>query len=82
MMTIGQILERVIHIVKRHGYETETYSNHLVVYGSEFKADITVIDDNIIIIETRGFPRDKIKIVKVKDLIMKSDDEISELLGI
>ena len=66
----------------RHGYKIKLYSNHLIIYGTEFKADITVIDDNIIIIETRGFPRDRIKIVKVKDLIMKSDDEISELLGI
>jgi hypothetical protein len=44
--------------------------------------DITVIDDNVIIVQTRGFPRDRIEIVRVKDLLGKSDEEIAMLLGI
>jgi hypothetical protein len=57
------------------------YSNHLIIYGSEFKADVTVIDDNVIIVETRDFPKDRIQIMKVEDLMEKSNEEISSLLG-
>jgi hypothetical protein len=35
----------------------------------------------VIIIETRDFPKDKIQIMKAKDLIERPDEEISSLLG-
>jgi hypothetical protein len=35
----------------------------------------------VIIIETRGFPEDKIQIMKVENLMEKPDEEISSLLG-
>jgi len=65
----------------QHGYKIKTYSNHLIIYGSEFKADITVIDDNVIIIETRDFPNDRIQIMKINDLMEKPKEEIISLLG-
>jgi hypothetical protein len=42
---------------------------------------VTVIDDNVIIVETRGFPEDRIQIMKVEDLMEKPDEEITSLLG-
>jgi hypothetical protein len=79
---VKDLLERISGAVMRKGYSVEAYSNHLLIYGSEFKADITVIDDYIIIIQTRGFPKDSVGIMKVEDLIKKADEELLSLLGI
>jgi hypothetical protein len=74
-LLVKDLLERISKAVMRKGYGVETYSNHLLIYGSEFKADITVIDDYIIIIQTRDFPKDNVE-------IMKADEELLPLLGI
>jgi hypothetical protein len=78
---LKDVLEKISNIAIQHGYKIKTYSNHLIIYGSEFQADVTVIDDNVIIVETRGFPEDRIQIMKVEDLMEKPDEEISSLLG-
>ncbi|ACP55441.1 hypothetical protein [Saccharolobus islandicus] len=82
MLSVKEVLERIMNIVRQRGYETETYSNHLIIYDSEFKVDITVIDDNIIIVESRDFPKDKIRIVKVREMIEKDDIELLRLLNL
>jgi hypothetical protein len=81
-LLVKEVLERISKAVMRKGYGVEAYSNHLLIYGSEFKADITVIDDYIIIIQTRDFPKDNVKIMKVEDLVKKADEELLPLLGI
>jgi hypothetical protein len=81
-LLVKEVLERISGVVMRKGYGVEAYSNHLLIYGSEFKADITVIDDYIIIIQTRDFPKDNVKIMKVEDLVKKADEELLSLLGI
>jgi hypothetical protein len=82
MLTVKEVIERIINIAKQRGYKTETYSNHLIIYDSEFKTDITIIDDNIIVVETRDFPKDRIIILKVHDLINRTDAELLSLLNL
>jgi len=81
-MLIKEVIERIINIAKQRGYRTETYSNHLIIYDSEFKTDITIIDDNIIVVESRDFPKDRIIILKVRDIINKTDAELLSLLNL
>jgi len=81
-LLVKDLLERISKAVMRKGYGVEVYSNHLLIYGSEFKADITVIDGYILIIQTRDFPKDDVRIVKVEDLVKKADEELLSLLGI
>ena len=81
-LLVKEVLERISGVAMRKGYGVEAYSNHLLIYSSEFKADITVIDDYIIIIQTRDFPKDDVRIMKVEDLVKKADEELLSLLGI
>lgn len=52
----------------------------MIIYNDELKTDITVIDDNVIIIQTRGFPHDRVDVINVFDLMEKSDGELISLL--
>jgi hypothetical protein len=82
MLTVKQVLERIENIARQRGYDTTTYSNHLIIYSMEFKVDISIIDDNIIVVETRDFPKDRIIILKVHDLINRTDTELLSLLNL
>ena len=82
MITVKQVLERIMRIAKSLGYSVTLYSNHLIIYNSEFKTDVTVIDDDIIIIQSRGFPKDRINIIKAFEIVNKSDKELIDLLNL
>ncbi|MEM1646258.1 MAG: hypothetical protein QXL96_10445 [Ignisphaera sp.] len=81
MITVKQVLERIMRIAESLGYSVTLYSNHLIIYNSEFKTDVTVIDD-IIIIQSRGFPKDRINIIKAFEIVNKSDKELTDLLNL
>ncbi|MEL9969743.1 hypothetical protein AAGT10_00635 [Sulfolobus tengchongensis] len=82
MITVKQVLERIMRIAESLGYSVTLYSNHLIIYNSEFKTDVTVIDDDIIIIQSRGFPKDRINIIKAFEIVNKSDKELIDLLNL
>lgn len=75
-------MEKISRLAESKGYNTTTYANHLIIYNDEFKADITVIDNEVIIIQSRGFPHDRINVVKVFDLMKKDDEELLHVLGL
>ncbi|BCU68614.1 hypothetical protein HS7_20510 [Sulfolobales archaeon HS-7] len=82
MLTIKQVLDRIIRVAEMRGYNVEAYDNHLIIYGDEFKTDVTVIDDNVIMIQSRGYPKDRIDIVKAFEIVNKNDKELIDLLNL
>lgn len=81
-MNVKLILGRIKAVAESVGYKVTTYANHLIIYNDEFKADVTVIDDEVIIIQSRGFPYDRINIMNVFELMKKTNEELLHVLGL